>query len=231
MPAAQLMQVNPQTRLYLVDDFIAAAFLNTNIGTLNWDETRTGVGSTSQPTNCPDSVHQGVLAMSTGTSATGRTCLTLDTLPPNGSFQPYAGSFSVKFYVQVPVLSNATQRFQWRAGFGDSPSADFTNGIYFEYDDSQSLNWRIKTANSGTRTITNTSTVVTAGAWVRLGISTSNGSLFTFFINGVSVGTISTNIPTVGLSPIMQMVSSVGTTSKQVWVDYFVMDLKNASVR
>lgn len=234
MGGPQLLRTNPSSRVYIVDDFISYVPTGTGgqIGNANWNVFNTN--GTAAPTmiNNPDTTRQGVIALNTGTSAVGRCCIALADPVPNHTMLLTSGQMTMRWYIQIPVLSISTQRYAFRCGFGDSVTTDFNNGVYFEYDDSQSLFWRIKTANAATRTVTNTSIAVVAGTWYRLTLSTVDASsTFSYTINGASAGTITTNRPVNPLSPTAHIISSIGTTSKQAYIDYAMLDLKNATVR
>lgn len=85
----------------------------------------------------------------------------------------------------------------WRIGFGETQGAAQVNGTYFEYTDSvNSGNWQIVTSSASTRTTTNTATAMSTG-WHKYTITiNAAGTSAEFFIDGSSVGTITTNIPT-----------------------------------
>lgn len=110
---------------------------------------------------------------------------------------------STRFY--FGLLNNTT--------FGDASS-----GIYFEYDILQSNTWRICTANSSTRTKINTTRNVN-NEFVNLRIII-NSSSATYFINGVNVGQINTNIPTSVSNITLKLEKNVGTSSGSAFLDY-----------
>ena len=129
--------------------------------------------------------------------------------------------------VKIPTLSDGTETFAARIGFGDNVSGDHTDGAYFQHDNS-TTNWIGKTANNSSRTTASggSSVGVTAG-WNYLRISVaSDGSLVTFYVwSGgawVSIGTSSTNIPTVAgreFSFVATIVKSAGTTARTLSLD------------
>jgi len=121
----------------------------------------------------------------------------------------------------------------WRVYTGDNSAAgDQTDGVYFQYDESTSANWRICSIQGGTPTKTTTGTAVVAGAFIKLGIQCVPGTA-TFFVNGVSVGTVVTNLPGAGqfFGPIFKIEKTVGGTAHQLEVDYFSLDIKIGTVR
>jgi hypothetical protein len=72
--------------------------------------------------------------------------------------------------------------------------------------------------------VTTTGTVVTAGQWYKLAVEVNAaGTLVTYYIDDVSVGTIATNIPTgVGrtFGPAVKIEKSAGTTARTFLIDY-----------
>jgi hypothetical protein len=107
----------------------------------------------------------------------------------------------------------------YRIGLGDADTGEFTDGVYFE---STNTFWKIGTANNGTRTETTTAIAVVDGGyanlkWVVNGDSTS----VEYFINGVSAGTIATNIPTTRDSGPVIMVDQTAAGNRMLDVDYY----------
>jgi len=228
----QLLPANPISRIYLVDDFLASTGSAAQTGNLNWQAGNTGSGAAPTTLIAPDSYHPGVLSLNTGTTATGRSSILLAATTGAGTMKPYSGAFTMTWYVQVPTLSNGTDQFAFRCGFGDFTSGDMQNGIYMEYDSSVSANWSLKAANGSTRTSVVTSIAVAAGSWTKLQLFTNNAAVsFSLAINGTTVGTINSNIPTSDISPIATMIKTLGTTARSVYIDYFVLDYKLSATR
>lgn len=127
-----------------------------------------------------------------------------------------------KASINIAALSTGSERYAFRIGLANGMLGDFTSGVYLEYDEAQSANWRIKSANFGTRTTTTSATAVATG-WQTLELLVnSNATSVEFWVNGTSLGTITTNIPGAGngIGPAMIMQKSVGTTSAYIDVDY-----------
>lgn len=99
-----------------------------------------------------------------------------------------------------------------------------TDGIYFEYDRAtHGANWHAICRSNGTETATDTSTAVTTNLVNLKAIVNAGGTSVEFFIDGTSVATITTNIPT-GTSRIMsslaaQFVKTAGTSTRRVYYD------------
>lgn len=232
MPSAQLLQFNPRQRVRLYDDFIGNVTANGSTGNLNWNYSNTGTGAAPTTLAAPDANHPGVLSLNTGTTTTGRGTLFGSGSSTIGSVKVNAGLVEFEGLIQIPVLSVVGDRFAFRFGFGDSNTGDFANGVYFEYDESASANWRLKTANASTRTTNDSGTVVAAGTWYRLYLAISaSGTSVAYKIGDTSVGTITTNIPTLDISPIAHIIKSAGTTARSSYLDYTFLQYALATPR
>lgn len=170
--------------------------------------------------------HPGVIQQSTGTTGAGRT----STVSHAACILFGAGTYVFESEVRLPLLSSAAQRYTFYVGFGDvSAAGDMTNGAYFQYVDSASTFWQIKTASASTRTTTTTNVTVVAGTWYKLRIVVTDTAEADFYINDALVGTITTNIPAIvgretGL--IVKIEKSVGTTASTSLIDYIKLAYK-----
>jgi len=106
-------------------------------------------------------------------------------------------------------------------GVHNGASGSLNDGIYFSYVyATDTTHWIINTKNSGTATSTVTSVVADPSTFTKLAfLYNSTGPTCTFYINGSSVGTITTNFPTasIGSNWIIQKVS--GTTNVGWFID------------
>lgn len=163
--------------------------------------------------------HPGIFNLSTGTATTGRVSLySFATAILFGG-----GTYSIETMVNIPVLSVVAQRYTLYFGFGDNTAAgDQVDGAYFQYNDSASTFWQIKTSNNSVRTTTTTTTSVVTG-WTKLRVSVVGTTRADFYINDVLVGSIATNIPSTtlrGTSVILKVEKSLGTTRANIQSDY-----------
>ena len=147
------------------------------------------------------------------------------------------GAWVFETFLCVDILSDATNRFRFVTGFGDNPTnASESNGTLFTYDEGgiqngtiASPNWQCVTSVGAVRTLTTTTTAVTAGAWTKLRIEVNAaGTSVTFYVNGTLVATHTTNIPTFvsatnnrGFNVKQSILKSIGTTNRSVFCDYF----------
>lgn len=123
----------------------------------------------------------------------------------------------------VNLYSAGVREYIYTIGYGDVIVAgDYSDGVYFEYDGATSGNWRICTANGGVRTKVTTS-VAASTSYVNLAIEiNAAGTSAQFFINGTSVGTITTNIPTSNPSGYNAQIRNVtGVGQSDVHIDYY----------
>ena len=196
----ELLTRSIKTILHFDPSEMAVALFDDFDGRMGWSPSTSGAGASAaigggNATHAAGK-HVGVARCLYGTVLSSHASLswsgTLSTAIVLGD-----GAAEYQTLIKIPTLATATEDYVIRVGLGTSTSADHANGVYFEYDRSQSVNWRLKTANQSTRTVVTTSTAVAAGSWIKLGwVANSAGSSVEYFVNGVSVGTITTNIPT-----------------------------------
>lgn len=129
----------------------------------------------------------------------------------------FAGTLS---WEAVVYLSNDATGAKMRIGFSDGHTAsDPSNGVFFEYKKAESATWRIRCGASTTYTTTTTGTAVAFSSWVKLKI-TYDGTTATFYVNGSSVGTITTNIPTAKVEPAFFVTHTTTNAYTTLDVDY-----------
>jgi hypothetical protein len=206
---------DPLNKMEIYEDFIngSSATFTSN----NWDWTQNSGGSAPIVIidGSQDANHPGVVSLIT--SATGR-CNILKGL---NQFKFTSGTITFETMIKVVDLYDAAvDDFISYFGLSDQLVADASNGIYFEYDGATSANWRINTAKATTRTKTTTSTAVTTDWVVLKWVADIDTPLITYYINGVSVGTIATNIPTTHSEIVANTYKTVHTNQTTTLVDY-----------
>lgn len=214
----------PNQIIEIKEDFIASSAVGNN----GWTVFTSGVlaSADSFATNL-DTTHWGAMRLDTGTTAAGIANISLDT----DTILLGSGVTIFKAAVYIPTLSTAAQEFNFRIGLGNVNLGAFTNGIFFQYLRTSSVNWRCLTTKAGTSTTTTTTTAVAAGAWIRLMWVLNDATSVEFFINEVSVGTNSTNIPTANVGPNIQLTKTAGLTSRVVDTDYFYLKCNLGAAR
>lgn len=230
-PSYQTLSVpfSPNSTISVFDDFMFSAPAVTGFitGQLDWD---TSTSNAMLPTSPIDNGHPGILrnpAIITGASY----------LMANATNAAYSvilggGSITINWVFKIVNLSAASPRYILRVGIGDVPTTDQNNGTYFEYSDNiNSGNWVIKTASSASRTTTNSATAVTA-AWHNAQITINAAATsIAFTMDGVSLGTIATNIPATPVSAFINIVEVSGTVaSASILIDlmYYTQTLTSA---
>src|ERR1700690_320823 len=218
---------SPNATIDLSDDFIAAlnatGSLQSQLGWLTRSTNPIGYASATQL-----STHPGIVASPS---------ITL-----GGSYllSAYAseilvfggGAITLNWVINVATLSTGTNTYTLYVGFGDTGGGEPSNGAYFLYSSgTNSGNWVLKTAAGGVRTTTNTATAVGTG-WINLGVTVNAAaSSVGFTINGVSAGTIATNIPTLATNFYIDIARSAGTIaagSLEVDLVYYTQTLTAA---
>lgn len=211
---------NPLQQSFWFDDFI---YPGTQFGA--WIVNNSN--GASQFALAIDSGHPGCVQLQSGTSSNGICHFTCGS-SSNGQGEIILGGGTVDIYwiINIPVLSNGTDRFNLSIGLNDqnqSGGFDYgNNGCTFDYSDNlNSGNWRLTTNKAGTSTHVNSSTAVST-SWVTLRINiNSAGTLVTFYVNGTSIGTSTTNIPTLGISPYVTFAKTLGTTQVVLNLDVY----------
>lgn len=202
-----------------------ADFISGTTGTI-YTSTSNGAGAGVLVTTVGGTEAVGVLQISTGTTSTGRAVLHT---PTTEQFLAGTGELATLVKFKVASLSTATQTYTIRIGFGDNQTGDHVDSPgYLEYTHSANGgNWVFCTANNSSRTKQNSSVPVvatgTGSTWNYLKIITNaSGTSTDFYMDGVLLGSISTNIPTASGRASMLSIGifkSVGTAAALIYVD------------
>ena len=210
--------VNPLNTVTIYEDWLNSA----TAGNYTWVGSMNAGGGTADHPGVVQSAgslttQAGVFLTNTSASTAGHT------------FVLGGGAFTLSWVFNIGTLSDSTNRYILRLGMAETAfntSSDYVDGVYFEYSDNvNSGNWQIKTANASTRTTTNTATAAATG-WQKITITVNAAATSVeYFINGSSVGTIATNIPTASISPICHIARTLGSlVSATLAIDLFVLD-------
>jgi hypothetical protein len=164
----------------------------------------------------------GIMQLESGTTSTGRAAIrtNIDTIAAGG------GELIYEADVRVEDLSDATNEYDFRVGFGDSDTGDHTDGMYFEYDRNSNTDWNIVCAGASTRTRNDSNVAVAADTWYKLRIvCNAAADSVSFFINGTETSNspiTGANIPS-GFAERFGagawLVKSAGTTERLTYVD------------
>jgi hypothetical protein len=126
--------------------------------------------------------------------------------------------------VQLNSLSGGGNSFTARIGFGNVTGAgNHTAGAWFQYDNTGS-NWFVATDSSSS----STSVPVAANTWYLLQIvSNASTATFTYYINGVSVGTATSAaglLTRIGLNTKYENNGTGTPTGSSLFVDYITLE-------
>lgn len=216
------------------EDFIGSSYSPTSLMRGIWMPISAGTGARASD-KIGTALRPGILTLTTGTDTTGSAAIIIG----SDSLQHFlfgGGVYTIEADIFITDLSTVTETYAFRLGFGDSSSADFVDGAYFEYTNTGSTpNWYKCTANNSTRTKTNTGIAVVAGAWTRLKIVVNaDGTSVEYFINGVSAGVVITNIPTAAgreTTAVCSIIKSAGTTARLINIDWTWIHIDLATSR
>lgn len=214
-----LARVNGDYVLY-VEDFVryigSTRFLNVS--------TFSGASVVGVNDSVSDNGHHGVVEMQTGTMSNGSARIFGAQQFMWANFPSITkGSmlFAVDWVVIIKTgsnLSDSTNTYVINAGFpGDGPFEPV--GGYFRYrHDTNGGRWQAVSRQSATSTA-DTGVSVAANTWYHLRIRW-NGSELLYFIDGVLVATISTNIPNNFIGSGVVITKSAGTDDRTMLCDY-----------
>lgn len=165
----------------------------------------------------------GTASYTTSTSASAAPCLTTSA----SAFNFGAGLCRWRADIVLATASDGTETFTTRFGFNDSGSATPGNGVdgaYFRYTHSvNSGRWECVTTSNSVETATDSGVAGISASYQCLEIEVNAaGTSVNFRINGASVATNTTNIPTgtaraTGINA--HIVKSAGTTARSFEID------------
>lgn len=188
-----------------------------------WRPNASGAGST-KATTAGTSSHPGIWRGETGTTSSGRFSLSLNDNQV-GHTVVGGGVIINDWIFQLSDLSDASDEYEFGIGFSERWSIFFAvlqnNMIALHYDRTTSTDWRGICRSGGSETVASGgSSVAVATGWHhgRIVIN-ADASSVEFFIDGTSLGTCTTNIPSddMGLGTLMW--KSAGTNSRYADID------------
>ena len=224
-----------QTYGYRIDEDFWGSYDADPIGDYGWFAETNGAGSTTYAAS--EAKRPGIRRQRVS-GANERSSLSLgDGASPIGSTVIVGGEVA-EFAIKLGTLSTTADRAVFRGGLCDTADVECVNGLYFEYDQGLSTVWRIGASQGGTRSETATGVTVAASTWYTFKIVVNSTSSVEYFINGTSVGTISTaaNIPDgagSSVNPIFQWIKTTNTasTARDLFVDFYTFYNHYSSAR
>jgi hypothetical protein len=143
------------------------------------------------------------------------------------------GAWNYEALININSLSTALERYRMIFGFGSVISnSSEADGVFITYDEGgtangtiASANWQCVTVANSVRTLTTSTTAVTASAWNKLRIEiNAAGTSVTFYVNGTAIATHTTNIPLASNSRYVLMktglAKTIGITTRGFYCDY-----------
>jgi len=223
--------ITPLKTIYDFDDFLSAE-IEPPAPKLGWVTVSNGWENSPGTASNP-----GIIFNGNSFGASDAICQPLDS-PSANPFLLGGSELTINWVVDIGTLSNGTDRYIDYIGLTDSNKTDLMgsvtqplNGCFFKYSDNlNSGNWQIICGNAGVYTTVNTATPAAVG-FHNYGIHiNSAGTIATFTINGVIVGTVTTNLPTVVQIGPAILIEHISGTMPFLYIDlyYYVQILNTA---
>jgi len=208
------------SQIHLFDDFITDTVASVVTG-LVWTQATNGGAITNN--GAVNGSHPGTVELSTASSGTSN-----PTVYQSATSQIVGNGYSiVQMLIRTPAaVPSGTQNYVMRLGLGDNvggTTADYVDGIYFEFPLNGTTQIQCKTSQSSTRTTVASGVVWSANTWYLLEMRFTATNV-DYYINGTLVATITTNIPTGGtqnFGPIFRISKTAGTAARILSVDAF----------
>lgn len=191
-----------------------------------------GSGGSPAAGGATDGTTIGSVILSTGTSTSGRSGINV----VSDTVRFGTGQARCWARFKIPTLSDGTNTFTVRCGFGNGLAGDPTDGAFFRY--THSVNggeWQAVTRSNGTETATDTNVAADTG-YHRFEIEmNAAGTSCVFKIDGTTVATNTTNIPT-GAGRECEpsppyIVKSAGGTARTIEIDAYRAEVEMTTPR
>lgn len=229
--AFSTLAVNPANGASFFEDFLTQS--GTILGASNWIAVTSGAGSAANvgggaaPATL-NAIHQGILTMQTGATATGRASARQSNLAYSNVAATAGGNSRLELLATLgDVLPTAVEDYTVMCGWSDNAGvAGYgANAALLVIDRALSAtNWVAKSVVGGVPTNTVTAIPVSAaGTYDKLLVDLSSTTTARFFINGVLGATHAlATLPaaTVGWAPITKIEKLVGTAQRRLHIDY-----------
>lgn len=211
---------DPAEWLDIQDDFTTNSGIATTYSTIGFVATSHN-GGANQGDASLDNTSCGVTEILTGVNTDGA-----EMIGSASTIAVAGGQIEVSFRVKLPALSDVTDNYTVYVGLTDAYlDADYvpTEGIYFAYNHGLNAgDWTSYCTDEDVDTTDDLDVAATTN-WTTLKfVVNSDASSVTFYIDGVAVGTTTTNIPdsTDFLYLTAQIIKSAGTNTRGLKIDY-----------
>lgn len=215
--------------LLIFDHFVTGNTGSDTLGSAGWRVLAAGTGN--DVTLIAETGHPGIIDFGPGTTAAGRVGIYQgETGSPTMLLSGTQNQIELEMLLRLSATALvAANMDRFTLGFGDQWGAaadvEHTNGCYLEYRPTDAAQFRIVTANGGTRTKTSTSLTPVAATWYRVGLKiTYPGGTPTFAlsVNGTQLNTATANFPTSTLGVGARMDAAAGTEPR-FQLDYVLL--------
>lgn len=184
-----LSWLSPKSGFYVYEEFIQSS------GILTWSTSSAGSASGGSRSSGNDTTHCGMMSCETQSAGDhyGRYTYT-------SAFGFDTTTWYIGFLVEIQTLSDASDDFTVIVGLNDACNGSIgADGAMFKYNHAlNSGNWTGYTAESSTSTeASGGSSVAASTDWMWLEI-VGNSTTVTFYVDGTSIGSSSSNIPAMG---------------------------------
>ena len=166
----------------------------------------------------------GIVDLATGTGASGRAAF-YPSANTSMAYDDGTGKSYMEFKAEFrsPAnLSDATNEYFIHAGFIDSVVGDSADGAFLKYTHGlNSGQWQFLTADNTTRTTGNSTVAMAVNTWYCLRVVMYPNGTAEFYIDGVSLGRNTANLPSNGRDFSFGIVlrKNAGTTARNMLVD------------
>lgn len=217
------------TNGWVLDDFLNSQF-SASTGPIGFFWSINGTATFTKLDPSTSNLNRvGIIQFATGTTLTANATAStnLTSVQLGGSTFQFASSCNME---SVP---NGTENFLVRMGLVNTfPGAQ--NGVYFIADRTVSTtNWQAVCVQGSTATVADTGIALATG-WINFRFQVNGATNVQFYINGVLVATISTNLPLTNGQPVGPLISIQkvgGTASQLIDFDYVAINYGLTSAR
>jgi len=205
--------IDPRVRWEEYDDLI---------GQVNGNSFTSNVSSGGSVTWTGGSAgHPGVVSISTGSTTSTSNGFLKAASPANNTntAQVFAGGGELTFeaLIEIPTLFGGGNAGQLRCGFFDEITGAPTNGIHAQHDES-TTKWRLFCRDGGAANVAGGTDVTTGWHHVKIVVNAA-GTEAELIVDGVSQGSVTSNVPTAGMSYGAQAQKTAGSTAAVLNVD------------
>lgn len=220
---------------YLWDDMWGWA--NSGTTPLNWWTTFQSNGNFSYVYNTPSITngHPGVSRLTPNTSATGYVAMMTE--QRQIVFDSTKTTHTLECMAQLAQTATVSEDFLCALGFGDNIlPAIIAQGAWFEYDRTSVVsgtNWLAKTGNGASSYTTVDTGIAVDTSWHKFKIVINASNHAIFYIDGVQVADISTNLPSSSYPTNITLIiqKTAGSAAKNLYIDYVYYEPKLVTTR